>query len=155
MLVFSIEEDEVKIFMQKLLREESFDKLEVRNISLETIVKYEILGNINKDYLSEDENRYFVKWKELKPYIVSLIKGNKKPKFFKIVFSLDDDTVNSLCDNANAMFLNIIYQNNIITGTTGTSQKAFSLDKKEDKIWEDIILKFFKKNGINIKINDN
>ncbi len=88
MLVFSIENDEIKVFMQKLLKEEAFDKLEVRNISLETIVKYDILGNINKDYLQEDENRYFVKWKELKPYIVSLIKGNIKPKFFKIVFSL-------------------------------------------------------------------
>ena len=152
MLVFSIEEYEVKNFMQKLLKEDSFDKLDVRNISLETIVKYDILGNINKDYLKEDEDRYFVKWKELKPYIVSLIKGNIKPKFFKIVFSLDDKSINNLCDNANAMFLNIIYQNNVITGTTGTSQKAFSLDKKEDKIWEDIVLKFFQKNCINIKI---
>lgn len=154
MLVFSIENDEIKVFMQKLLKEEAFDKLEVRNISLETIVKYDILGNINKDYLQEDENRYFVKWKELKPYIVKLIKGNVKPKFFKIVFSLDDNSINNLCDNANAMFLNIIYQNNIITGTTGTSQKSFSLDKKEDKIWEDIILKFFKKNNININIEN-
>lgn len=152
MLVFSIEDDNVKIFMQKLLREETFDKLEVRNITLETIVKYEILGNINKDYLQEEENRYFVKWKELKPYVVSLIKGNIKPKLFKIVFSLDDNTVNSLCDNANAMFLNVMYQNDIITGTTGTSQKSFSLDKKEDKILEDIILRFFEKNNIKIKI---
>lgn len=154
MLVFSIEDDNVKVFMQKLLKEEAFDKLEVRNIALETIVKYEILGNINKDYLQEDENRYFVKWKELKPYIVSLIKGNIKPKLFKIVFSLDDKTVNSLCDNANAMFLNIMYQNDIITGTTGTSQKAFSLDKKEDKILEDIILRFFQKNNIKIKVEN-
>ncbi len=154
MLVFSIEEYEVKNFMQRLLREDSFDKLEVRSIFLETIVKYDILGNINKEYLKEDDKRYFVKWKELKPYIVSLIKGNIKPKVFKIVFSLDDNSVNNLCDNANAMFLNIIYQNNIITGTTGTSQKTFSLDKKEDKIWEDIVLKFFKKICINIKIEN-
>nr|WP_317359109.1 DUF5721 family protein [uncultured Tyzzerella sp.] len=154
MLVFSIENEEVKIFMQKLLKEDSFDKLEIRNISLETIVKYEILGNINKDYLQEDEKRYFVKWKELKPYIVNIIKGNIKPKFFKIVFSLDDETVNAVCDNAAAMFLNITYQNDSIIGTTGTSQKSFSLDKKEDKIWEEIILKFFKKNGINIKVEN-
>ncbi len=154
MLVFSIEDEEVKIFMQKLLKEDSFDKLEVRNITLETIVKYEITGNINRDYLQEDEKRYFIKWKELRPYIINLVKGNIKPKFFKIVFSLDDETVNNLFDNANAMFLNITYQNNIIAGTTGTSQRAFSLDKKEDKIWEDIILKFFKKNGINVKIEN-
>lgn len=152
MLVFSIEESEIKIFMQKLLKEESFDKLEVRNIILETIVKYDIMCSINKDYLKEDENRHFVKWEEIKPYIVSLIKGDKKPKYFKIIFSLDDNTINNLCDNANAMFLNITYQNNIITGTTGTSQKAFSLDKKEDKIWEDTVFNFFKKNNINIKV---
>lgn len=154
MLVFSIENDEVKTFMQKLLKEDAFDKLEIRNICLETIVRYEILGNINKDYLQQDEQRYFVKWKELKPYVVNLIKGNIKPKLFKIVFSLDDDTIQSLCDNANAMFLNITYQNEKIIGTTGTSQKVFALDKKEEKIWEDIVLKFFKKNGININIQN-
>ena len=48
------------------------------------------------------------------------------------------------------MFLNITYQNEEVICTTGTSQKNFSLDKIEDKIWEDTILRFFKKNGINI-----
>lgn len=155
MLVFSIENEEVKIFMQKLLREDTFDKLEVRNITLETIVKYEILGNINKDYLSDEQkNRNFITWRELKPYIVSLIKGKFKPKLFKIIFSLDENTLSLICDNANAMFLNISYQNNNIICTTGTSQKNFSLDKKEDIIWEEIIIKFFKKNGIAINIQN-
>lgn len=153
MLAFSIKEYEIKNFMQKLLKEETFDKLEVRSISLETIVKYDILGNINKDYLEEDDkDRYFVKWKEMKPYVSYLIKGKIKPKFFKIVFSLDDKAVSVLCDNAKAMFLNLTYQDNEIIGTTGTSQKAFSLDKKEDKIWEDVVLRFFSKNGINISL---
>lgn len=154
MLAFSIEQEEIKIFMNKLLKEESFDKLDVRTFSLETIVKYDILGNINKDYLEEGDKRNYIKWKELKPYILSIIKGDRKPKYIKIVFSLDEDVVENLCDNASAMFLNINYQNNILTGTTGTSQKSFSLDKKEDKIWEDMILKFFKKNGININIEE-
>ncbi len=150
MLAFTVENSDIKIFMQKLFREETFDKLELRSLSLETIVKYEILGNINKDYLEKDDKRYFVKWKELRPYIFSLIKGDRKPAYFKIVFSLDDESVNNLCENANAMFLNITYQNEEVICTTGTSQKNFSLDKIEDKIWEDTILRFFKKNGINI-----
>lgn len=155
MLAFYVEESEIKIFMQKLLKTDVFDKLEVRALSLETIVKYEILGNINKDYLEEDDTRYFVKWKELRPYMVELIKGERKPKYFKIVFSLDDNSVSNLCENASAMFLNVVYQNDSIFCTTGTSQKQFSLDKKEDKVWEELILKFFKKNGINIRIEEN
>lgn len=152
MLVFSIEKDEIKNFMNKLLIEEAFDRLEVRIFEVETIVKYEITGNINKDYILEGENRHFVKWKELKPYIRSIIKGDKKPKYMKMVFSLEESSVLNLCENAKAMFLNINYSNDEIIATTGTSQKTFSLTKMEDKIWEDTVLKFFYKNGINIKI---
>lgn len=152
MLVFSIEKDEIKNFMNKLLIEEAFDRLEVRIFEVETIVKYEIAGNINKDYILEGENRHFVKWKELKPYIRSIIKGDKKPKYMKMVFSLEESSVLNLCENAKAMFLNINYSNDEIIATTGTSQKIFSLTKMEDKIWEDAVLKFFYKNGINIKI---
>lgn len=152
MLVFSIEKDEIKNFMNKLLIEEAFDRLEVRIFEVETIVKYEIAGNINKDYILEGENRHFVKWKELKPYIRSIIKGDKKPKYMKMVFSLEENSVLNLCENAKAMFLNINYSNDEIIATTGTSQKIFSLTKMEDKIWEDAVLKFFYKNGINIKI---
>ena len=151
MLVFSIEKDEIKNFMNKLLIEEAFDRLEVRIFEVETIVKYEIAGNINKDYILEGENRHFVKWKELKPYIRSIIKGDKKPKYMKMVFSLEENSVLNLCENAKAMFLNINYSNDEIIAT-GTSQKIFSLTKMEDKIWEDAVLKFFYKNGINIKI---
>ena len=154
MLVFSIEKDEIKNFMNKLLREEAFDKLEVRFFEIETIVKYEITGNINKDYLLEGEERYFVKWKELKPYIHSIIKGDRKPKYMKMIFSLEDKAVTNLCENAKAMFLNINYVNDEVMGTTGTSQKNFSLAKLEDKIWEETVLKFFKKNEINIKIEE-
>lgn len=152
MLAFSINKEYIKDFMVKLLKTETFDKLEVRSIYLETIVKYEISGNINKEYLQEDENRFFVKWQELKPYIVSLIQGNKKPKLLKIVFSLSDQEVEKLDENGQAMFLNLVYENDEITGTTGTSQKNFSLDKKLDSVWEDTVLKFFKKNEIKINI---
>lgn len=154
MLAFSIPNDEIKNFMQKLLKEEAFDKLEVRFFEFETIVKYEITGNINKEYLKENEKRYFVKWQELKPFIHNLIKGDKKPKYMKMIFSLEENAVSNLCENAQAMFLNINYANNEIIGTTGTSQKNFSLSKMEDKVWEDTVLKFFKKNGINIKIEN-
>lgn len=154
MLVINIQQEEIKNFMNKLLKEETFDKLDVRSLILETIVKYEINGNINNDYLKENEERTFIKWQELKPYILNLIKGCKKPKYIKIIFSLEEKTMLNLCENASAMFLNISYIDNNINIITGTSQKNFSLDKMEDKIWEDTVLKFFEKNKINIKIEE-
>lgn len=153
MLVFSIEKDEVKNFMNKLLKEDIFDNFEVRSFEVETIVKYEIMGNINQEYLSDNEERFFVKWKELKPFICAIIKGNKKPKYMKMIFSLEEKAVENLCENAKAMFLNVNYANDEILVTTGTSQKSFSLAKMEDKVWEDAVLKFFAKNEINININ--
>lgn len=151
MFAFIIEENEIKDFMDKLFRQNCFDKLELRNIVLETIMKYEISGNINKEYLNEDEERYFVKWSEVKGYIFQLIKGHKKPKSLKIVFSLDENALKSLDENAAAAFLNLNYEKDRIMGTTGTSQKGFSMNKKLDNEWEDMIKRFFKKNEIVIK----
>lgn len=174
MLNFAILEDDIKIFMSKLLQQNTFDTFEVRNISIETIVKYEILGNINPEYLIGLENnnendkildnksnqksqeRFFIKWEEIKPIISNIIKGNKKPKSMKIVLSLDDKSITTLCDNANALFLNINYSgnNNTLICNTGISQKTFSLDKREEAIWEEVVINFFKQNNINIEINN-
>lgn len=152
MLAFTVAESEVKILMNKLLREDMFDNLEVRSINLETIVNYEISGNINSDYLAEAEERAYAKWSEVKPYIFQLIKGHKKPKLMKIVFSLNQTALNNLHENAGSAFLNFLYEGDCITCITGTSQKSFSLDKSVDIAWEEMIKKFFSKNEINIVI---
>lgn len=152
MLIFYIKEDSyVKDFMNKLFLEETFDNLEVRNVFLETIIKYDISCNINRDYLPEGETRYFVTWKEIKKNIFQLIKGSRKPKSMKIIFSLDDERIMKLSDNCSAMFLNVLYEGNVITCTTGTSQKDFSMNKHCDIAWENTILKFLKRNNIIIE----
>lgn len=151
MFAFIIEENEIKVFMDKLFRQDCFDRLEIRTVELETIVKYEISGSINKEYLNENEERFFAKWSEIKGYVFQLIKGHKKPKYLRLVFSLDDGALKALDENAAAAFLNLSYENNRVTGTTGTSQKGFSLDKSLDISWEDMIKRFFKKNEIIIK----
>ncbi|MBR1442525.1 MAG: hypothetical protein IJ583_03210 [Firmicutes bacterium] len=151
MFIFSIEETEVRTFMDKLFRCDTFDKLEVKSLVLETNVKFDILGNINKDYLEEGEERCYVRWSELKHNIFDLIKGGKKPKQLKIVFIPDRNTISAIHKNAASLSLNLSYENDVIIGTTGTSQKKFSLDKSLDNTWENTIKKFFKKNNIAIK----
>lgn len=148
MYIFYIVKSEIKIFMNKLLKGNEFDSFEVRKIELETISKFSIEGKINKDYLPEDEKREFCTWQELKPYIFQIVKGNKKPKNMKIIFSLSKNIIDQLSDNALAMFLNVNFEDNKIICTTGTSQKNFSLDNTVDIIWEEYINKFIKQAGI-------
>lgn len=147
MYTFYIISSEIKDFMNKLLKDTAFDFFEVRNIELETFVKYEIKGNLNKDYFEQDKEneRFFCNWQELKPYVFQLIKGNKKPKNMKFVFSFPQNEMNNLSENAAALFLNLSFENNTVICTTGTSQKKFSLDKHLDTIWEKYIKDFFNK----------
>ncbi|MFI3230244.1 MAG: DUF5721 family protein [bacterium] len=161
MLSFGIEEDDIKVFMQKLLQEKAFDELEVRSIYIDKIVKYDIdcsMSQGNSSNNLEDNKQtiknIFIKWADIKPNILNIIKGNQKPRQLKIVFCLSEDKLLSLTDNASAMFLNISYSYDInttsLTGTTAISQKSFNLEKKEENIWEDFVINFFRDNNINI-----
>lgn len=141
-----------KIFMNMLLKENIFDNFEVRNIEIHTFAKFEISGLIDKTYFSLAEQEFITHkyciWKDLKSIVFQMIKGNKLPKFIKIIFSYEDSKVNEICENAAALFLNIIFENNKIVCTTGCSEKNFSLDKKVENEWDLHIKEFFKTNNI-------
>lgn len=147
MYTFYIISSEIKDFMNKLFKDDVFDFFEVRNVELETFVKYEIKGNLNNDFFeyNKEYKRFFCNWKELKPYVFQLIKGNKKPKNMKFVFSFPQNEIDNLSENASALFLNLSFENNTVICTTGTSQKNFSLDRNLDIIWEKYIKDFFNK----------
>ncbi len=70
--------------------------------------------------------------------------GNKLPKSIKLVFSLAEEKLSNL-PNTKAAFLNILFKEHTILCTTAISQEAFSLDKSSERLWEEYILKFFKK----------
>ena len=61
---------------------------------------------------------------------------------------------NGLHTNAVYGFLNILFKDGVILCTTAISQTSFSLDKSSEKLWEEYILKFFKKNNIGIQITE-
>ncbi len=151
MFAFKIIEQEVKPFMNKLLREEAFDKFEVRGAEIWAVTKFSINGALNKEYIEvggEPLTRSFCLWQEIKPYILFIIKNNKRPKFFKLTLSYPQGHVESVHENAQALFINITFENNEILCTTATSEKNFSLEKIVDVVWENRIRNFLKKNGI-------
>ena len=89
----------------------------------------------------------------MRPFVFQAIKGNKLPKSIKIVFSLPDEKIENL-PNTSAAFLNILFKENTVLCTTAISQTSFSLDKTSEKLWEEYVLKFFKKNGIGIQLQN-
>ena len=54
--------------------------------------------------------------------------------------------------DVNGLFLNITYQNEEILCTSGVSLKTFTLDKSLDRIWDDMMLRFFAARSIAVEL---
>ena len=150
MQAFKISDINIKFFMGKLLKENTFDNFEVRGIEVCSFTKFEINGILADDERNEDSKNNFCKWEILKPYIFQIIKGNAKPKSIKIIFSMPIDQLTEIHSNASALFLNMLFVNDEVIFTIATSQKNFTLDKSVDNSWNDYIVKFLNKNEIPI-----
>ena len=153
MLAFTV--NDTKTFMNLLLKGDTFDTFHFRQGEILTFASFIIEGKRNMDFYGTEEleqglSRY-VLWEEMRPFVFQAIKGNKLPKSIKIVFSLPDEKIEHL-PNTSAAFLNILFKDNTVLCTTAISQTSFSLDKSSEKLWEEYVLKFFKKNGIGIQL---
>ena len=144
MYSFYIDGEDIKKFVNLLLKENTCDKFEIRNCEISTFVNFEIDCKLNKDYLElfqeeEEIKREFCLWKELRPKIYEIIKGKIKPSKMKFVFSASESFTKKFHENAKALFLNILFDNNKILVVTGTSQTYFSLDNSLEILWENKI----------------
>ncbi len=151
MQAFNIPEPDVKSFMNRLLKESLFDGFEVRGVEVFGITRFSLSGALDNSFVEANESgndRAFCLWSELRPYVFQIIKGGKRPKAIRLIFSLDSVKAQSLHENAAALFLNIAYEGNSITCTTATSQKNFSLDKSMDMLWDENVINFFRENQI-------
>ena len=148
MLSFSIIETEVRGFMNKLLREGSFDSFEVRAVDIWSFARFEIGGIVPVQTREDGKTPMsYCTWGELRPYVYYIIKG-KRPRTLKIVFSLPSEQAAALHNNMSVCFLNLMFDGSRVIGTASATEKTFALDKTVDGIWHEYILKFFKENTI-------
>lgn len=156
MLAFTIHD--TKAFMALLLKGTAFDAFRFHQGELTTFVSFVIDGKRNPDFYDAAEKEAglsrYVRWEEMRPIVFQLIKGHKLPKQIKLVFALPEEKLVHL-PNVSAAFLNILFKNNTLLCTTAISQQNFSLDKSSEKLWEEYILKFFRKHEIPIEIQEN
>jgi len=152
MLVFEITGNDIKILMNRLLKEDVFDKFEVRGVEVFGFTKFTASGVLDRTALPEDgaekageTARSYCLWEELRPYVYAWVRGGRTPRSMKIVFSLGDDAVRKAHENAAAMFLNLNFEEGAARFTTAIAQKTFTMDKTVDQVWDQKIVNFFKK----------
>lgn len=148
----------VKSFMVKLFQQSEFHFFYVTEISIKTLCDFKINGKRNKDFytLEEQEQKAkypYILWEELKPFIFQLIKGNKTPLSFHIVFMLSEQNTTDIIQKYQAeasksdevnFYLNIRFEYGKLTLVSGIARKDFTLDKTIDRIWEEEIKSFLK-----------
>ena len=147
MLTVSIDEQDVKGFMNILFKESPFDGFEVRELSIVAFCELKIIGALSKTVKArnpETQNRAFALWSEVKPYAFNFIKGGVKPEGIKIIFSGAKTLLDEISPNAAAVFINMFYDAESVRFTAGVSQKEFSLNKDLDIKWEEYVTEFFK-----------
>ncbi len=164
--MIALEISDIKGFMQKLLLEQLLDDFLVSHAEVIANTKYTISGSLNSDYYNSDEleiigDRSLVLWKDIKPFIYSIIKGNRIPSYFKIIFSLPQPKVSDFIhqhqlpisiEQVNGLFMNLLYENKILKCTTGTSLSVFTLDKSLEQLWDHSVQAYFKKHHIMVHI---
>ena len=141
MQAFSIQESEIKNFMQHLFTQDSFNNFQIRGITLHSFTYFEISGE-------KAEGLGYCTWEELKPYVHYILKGRDKPRSMKFIFAYSN--TESIHQNAAALFININYEGDKITGTTATSQKNFDLNREVDTEWDTWVKAFFRDKGITV-----
>lgn len=146
MIIFKVQTEDIKVFMNKLYKEDTFEMFEVRSFSVSTYIKYSIDGFIDQSLMPSE--RKYATWKDIRPFALSSIKGSIRPKSIKIQFSLKPTEVPDISANCDAVLLNMIYENDEILLTTSTLQKQFALDKSDEQIWSEYSAKLLEQKGI-------
>lgn len=156
--MLSLTINDVKTFMSHLLSAESFDRFYLVEAAVKMGISYHIDGHLNKDFFDTDTQQTLVReysyWKEVRPKIFSLIKGNRLPLGCKIILAVPRSSILRFLEKSGdrfrsedieGMYINILYDPNNLLITTGVSYRTFSMDKTLDFVFEDYVRSFLQK----------
>lgn len=149
--------EDIKGFMNNLLIKERYDSFYLYEARIKTSLDYYIGGKLNKDFFDSDEleqniNQEYIVWKDIRNSIYEIVRGNRLPISFKIILMFNRDNIERLVemnnlpinpDDISALFFNINYAKEILTVTTGSSLKVFTLDKTLENTWDDTVEKYY------------
>ncbi len=158
--MFALEILDIKDFTTKLFVGNVFDAFYLSEASFTTFLSCTIDGKLQKEFFDSDqapEDRQLCLWSEVKPYCYTLIRGRRTPVHFKIVFQLSRKNTEKMLlssglslspEDIFGLFLNCQFDRGRLVCTTGTSLRIFTIDRTVDQLWDDMIRRFFRQQGI-------
>lgn len=162
--MIALELTDVKDFMNKLLKSEVFDHFLMQEAVITGAASYTINGQITKGFYSDEELEElqlkgcrFLPFSMLRGNCFDLIKGKKTPSSFRFVFLLSpsntEKTIASVgssftASDVTGMYINLKYQNQLLSLTTGIAYNIFSTDKTLENEWDKLVIRFLKQNEI-------
>ena len=152
MEIFEIEEKADYIRELFVSKYDSFYLYEAR---VKTKLDYYINGKLNKEYFDSEQAEELpesIEWKDIKQTVYDYIRGKRLPITFKIILMFNRENINRLLEmnhlpvsseDVGALFLNVVYEHETLSVTTGTSLKIFTLDKTLEQVWDDTVKKYY------------
>lgn len=151
-----------KIFMSHFLAGKLFDDFLLSEGSITTFCTFSIDGTWQRDFYDPEKKDpaaalAYTPWPRLKDFCLTCIRGKTAPLSFKFVFLLPPEKISSFLSDASfpfeqediyGLYVNLSFKDQQLRLTTGTSLRAFTLDRSVDSSWDLYILSFLKKNGI-------
>lgn len=154
----------VKNFMNQLLLTDLFDHFLLSEAVIQGLVTYRIDGHLTSGFLTDDElleeklsDLECAPFSMLRTNCYDLIKGKRTPAAFKFVFMLSPENLSNTLTRSessftildlNAVFINIRFQEGVLTCTTGVSYRTFSLDHSFEQSWDVLVQKFLDSHDI-------
>ena len=158
MLILSLD---TKKCMNELLLQHAFDSFLFLEGDITTFNTYHIDGRLKKEFYRQQTTeetiipeREFSLWKEQREFCFSIIKGKRAPLSFRFIFSLSAPNIAKLLEqeqlsfttsDVQGLYLNFKYDGTMLTCTTGTSMKIFTLDKSLETAWDKMVQRIFTK----------
>lgn len=153
-----------KDFMNRLLRTPLFDHFLLQEAAIVQAASFVVDGAINPDFYTKEEREElginglrFLPFGMLRGNFFDLIKGKKTPSSFRFVLLLSPDnlarTIASVScsysvEDISGIFLNIRFQNGLLSLTTGVSYRVFSADKSLENEWGRMVKQFLRQHDI-------
>ena len=112
-------------------------------------------GRLNREYFDTEAQAdlpEYIEWKDIKATVYAYLKGERLPIGFKIILMFNRENISRLLEMNNlpvkeedvsALFMNVVYEHETLSVTTGTSLKIFTMDKTLEHIWDDTIKKYY------------
>lgn len=153
MEIFSI--DEKTEYLKELFEKEKYDSFYLYEARVKTKLDYYVNGRLNREYFDTEEQAdlpEYVEWKDIKQIVYSYIKGKRLPIGFKIILMFNRENISRLLEMNNlpvktedvsALFMNVVYEHEALSVTTGTSLKIFMMDKTLEHVWDDTVKKYY------------